>query len=201
MKIRSGSRRIVFVFDNFVIKIPKITSWNGFIFGVLENLEERYWLVADNTKQVREDWTCPLAKIHYADRFGFCVVMERADVFPLEHLKENFPVSYQEAMAWAKGLTFASDIKDGNVGLVHRRVVFIDYGFSRDSTYLGNPVYCVHDHATGERRSTLLWKYTKARRKLAKDFMRGAKTVATSLNGLAFRAYSAYKRLEKKLRG
>lgn len=183
MKFRSGSRRFVFVFDNFVVKIPRITSWKSFIFGVLENLEERYWLVADNTKHVREEREYPLAKIYYADRFGFCVVMERADIFPLDVLKENFPLSYQETVKWSEGLSFHSDIKDGNLGLIDGQVVFVDYGFSRNSIYLGNPVYEVRNYDTGERRQTLLWKFTKARRTAVSKVLETLKVLGGKLRG------------------
>ena len=101
MDIRVGSRRIVFRTKRRVFKIPRFTRWVSLIRGINENLEERYWFSADGSRRRNpsQKWTVSqLAEIHWADRFGLLVVMERVDVTAR-------PASYQEdPVAFRTGL-------------------------------------------------------------------------------------------------
>lgn len=129
MDIRVGSRRIVFRTKRRVFKIPRFTRWVSLIRGINENLEERYWFSADGSRRRNpsQTWTIPqLAEIHWADRFGLLVVMERVDVTAR-------PASYQEDLRrlqdWAKGFSFAQDVNESNVGYRGTELVICDYGF------------------------------------------------------------------------
>ena len=129
MDIRVGSRRIVFRFKKFVIKIPKFSRWVSFIRGVNENLEERYWYSADGSRKRNptKKWAIPeLAEIFWADRFGMIVIMERAD-------DEVRPASFQQDLSdlqnWGAKFSFFNDIREGNVGYIRDKLVVIDYGY------------------------------------------------------------------------
>lgn len=150
MHIEWGSRRIVFVFKNFVIKIPKLTSWLSFILGIMENLNERYWWCADGVLEPANDWysdtsaTNHLAQIYWADRFGFFVIMEK--VGPLKDIPDQadkFENAAKIIINRYKGLDIIDDIKPSNIGIrKNGRPVLIDYGYfkSINQTYLGRKV-------------------------------------------------------------
>ena len=80
MQIKMGSSRLVVIFKNFVIKIPKFWRISRFALGVVENLTERYWYCADNTVKTMDINKYPLAPILYASSNGLIMVMQRADV-------------------------------------------------------------------------------------------------------------------------
>lgn len=153
MQIKSGSRRIVFLFKNKVIKIPKFTSWLSFVMGVMENLHERYWWCGDGMVSHPDDWcderssTKHLAQIYWADRFGLMVVMERIHN-TLEHLEKEYEsCSDPEFLRCEKILKdnfgkidICSDISPRNIGLrPDGTVVMIDYGYfgGCNQIYLG----------------------------------------------------------------
>ncbi len=153
MKIKTGSRRIVFIFKNKVVKIPKFTSWLSFILGVMENLHERYWWCADGHVRASTEWysgSCDhLAKIYWADRFGLCVVMERVNT--LDHLEEPYQTCTDLEFLRCKtilenrykGLDIVNDIRPSNIGYCKDgRIVFADYGYfsGGNSSYLGRKV-------------------------------------------------------------
>jgi hypothetical protein len=131
MKIRRGSRRIVFVFKDYVIKIPNfINGWVSFIAGIRENLEERYWW---NPNHKWEQTT--LAEIFWADRFGFIVKMERLDTTLTADIeyrpKEDYKLLsdlYILKERW-KSHSFVDDINLSNVGYRKDKLVIFDYGF------------------------------------------------------------------------
>lgn len=161
MKIRAGSCRIVFVMDNWVLKIPNIINgWSGFIWGVQENLHERYWWSADGScpPKTKEEWRHEfLARIRWADCFGFFVVMERAD--SLEHYNgewnDDFWSKAKDSQFWGMQNLPGFDDHDGNVGVTRDgRVVIIDYGYHARHHYIGDPVVY-----RDEEKKVLTWSY------------------------------------------
>lgn len=139
MQIKKGSRRFVFVFKNIVIKIPRLFPWISFVFGILENLHERYWYCADGYTKEKGTWyddtssSCNLACIHWADRFGFIVIMDKATTTWIDDIDRDNPEFLQASKFLEeryKGLDIVFDIKPSNIGLLKDgRPVFIDYGF------------------------------------------------------------------------
>ena len=146
MKIITGSRRLVFVFDNFVVKIPKATSWISFLYGVMENLHERYWFCADGiAATTKEAWMAGqrkhLARIYYSDRFGFFVIMEKAEVYQTKNTKFKLAKKLLESEFENTDLRY--DIKIGNVGeRSDGTVVMVDYGYfaSINWCYIGRKI-------------------------------------------------------------
>lgn len=140
-QIRTGARRIVFMFDKFVIKVPKFYRHPAWLFGMMENLNERYWWCADGSITAMDIERYPLAPIHYADRFGLCVVMERAkDLTGGEY--ESRTREIKRLREWTDSFEFGSDVRHGNIGLIDDKVVVIDYGyFGLRDTYIGGPAY------------------------------------------------------------
>jgi hypothetical protein len=117
---RDGATRIVFVFKNFVIKIPVWRSWLNFLNGLLANITEgqtwKYNQYDDcriGCEKIR-NMICPVL---YFNRLGLVTIMRRADKLP-----HNYPINYHDY----SGL--CSDLKDDNFGLLDGKLVVIDYG-------------------------------------------------------------------------
>jgi serine/threonine protein kinase len=148
MKIKAGSRRLVLIFDRFVIKLPKPTSWLAFVLGVLENLHERYWWCADGIVGDPKEWynscTRHLAQIYWADRFGLMVIMEKVRVLrDIPEEADEFEKAGNFLLDHYKGLSLVEDIKPENIGIREDgRVVLVDYGYfhTTQQWYLGRKV-------------------------------------------------------------
>lgn len=119
IKIRKGATRSVFVFSNFVIKVPTFLSWRLFLNGLLANIQEELFSGVD-------DCLCP---VMYSDIFGFVLIMKRACVIPnrINHL--NF-CNYLEAKYKNNNMSelILSDSKPSNWGILEGKLVKIDYG-------------------------------------------------------------------------
>ena len=140
IQIKKGSRRIVFLIGNKVYKIPNILGWVSFIRGIEENLEERYWWSADGSRkrEPKRKWNynLPLAEIHYADRFGFLLIMERLETdFFIDENTISFNRRYkvledlQKLKERVRGFQFANDIKFSNIGYKGDKLLLLDYGY------------------------------------------------------------------------
>lgn len=140
INIKKGSRRIVFLIGNKVYKIPNILGWVSFIRGIEENLEERYWWSADGSRkrEPKRKWSydLPLAEIHYADRFGFLLIMERLETdFFIDENTISFNRRYkvledlQRLKERVQGFQFANDIKFSNIGYKGDKLLLLDYGY------------------------------------------------------------------------
>lgn len=158
MRIKCGSRRIVFIFDNFVVKIPKLKSLKSFCFGVLENLHERYWWAGESGISTWESSTHQkLAKIYWADRHGLCVVMEKLpityryqspydwSIIEIDDTTVSDPISLthteiNDMAEFFSGMDIASDCKANNIGRRENGdLVLLDYGYFNaiNQMYLG----------------------------------------------------------------
>lgn len=159
MEFKSGSRRWVFLIGKYAIKIPRLASWLSFISGVRENLEERYWFDAGESPR-RKEWNYKyMAKIHWADRFGLLMIMER--VIPpksVYQLKKDF-----ERMVIENdlvGLPLIEDNKADNLGYTKDgRLVFCDYGwFGARDRYIGCTYHSKEWHMFWNKvRSPFTW--------------------------------------------
>ncbi len=68
---RKGCTRTVLVFNDFVIKIPTLNSWELFLHGLLANItEERFSRELDNR--------LGLVPMYYGSKLGMYVVSKRA---------------------------------------------------------------------------------------------------------------------------
>lgn len=142
-KLCHGSRRMVWLIGKWAIKMPTLRSFVGMIAGFRENQEERYWWCSESG--VQDEWTHkPLARVIWADRFGFFLIMERCRVLAdgsaseFEILQATTKIANQAL----KDKWLGDDLKFNNVGISPSgEAVMIDYGFfngMRDC-YLGCP--------------------------------------------------------------
>ena len=153
LKLKKGSRRNVFVFSNFVIKIPSFKRWVSFIRGVNENLEERYWYSSDGSRKRGTIWDrrLKLAEIYYADRFGLILIAEKLDTSFLLNSsiyddpiidpdkEEKFKQDLDDLRKHFKGMNFYEDIDPRNVGYRGQELLVLDYGYTRSTIdcYIG----------------------------------------------------------------
>lgn len=142
-KLCHGSRRMVWLIGKWAIKMPTLRSFVGMIAGFRENQEERYWWCSESGAQ--KEWTHKhLARVIWADRFGFFLIMERCRVLAdgsaseFEILQAITKISNQAL----KDKWLGEDLKFNNVGISpNGEAVMIDYGYfggMRDC-YLGCP--------------------------------------------------------------
>ena len=152
-KFVKGSRRNVFIFNNFVIKIPSFKRWVSFIRGINENLEERYWYSSDGSRKrgVKWDRKFKLAEIYYADRFGFILIAEKLDTSFLLNKdiyddviidptkEEKFKLDLENLRDHFQDMAFHEDIEPRNVGYRGEELLVLDYGYSRSTMdcYIG----------------------------------------------------------------
>lgn len=67
-----GGSRIVFLFKEFVIKIPVLYSWYGFLNGLLSSMRE-----LDKINNYSGIYPEQKPKVYYGNRFGFIIIMKR----------------------------------------------------------------------------------------------------------------------------
>lgn len=118
MKITQGSSRIVFIFENYVLKIPSFKQYDHFLLGLLGNLRERK-MSGRHPDLAKVCWCFPL---------GLCLCMERA--YPIfvddwGKFKDELEVRYQDDEMKDFML---QDTKPSNWGIIRARRVKIDYG-------------------------------------------------------------------------
>lgn len=122
MYIRLGATRRVFVFKDFVIKIPNIQEYRLFLHGILSNLKEKS--IYKNCKN-RDD----LAKVKFCDKLGLILIMERAEELNKNinwlNFKEKIYEKYENDNM--KDIMI-SDCKPTNWGYINNKLIKIDYG-------------------------------------------------------------------------
>lgn len=116
---RQGCTRIVFLTKKYAFKIPTITTWEGFVLGLLGNMNERRW------KDSPQDWfICPLL---YSNRFGLLNIMPRCS--PVKH--RGLYLTELKRICVLSPLPddfYMSDAKPQNYGTYKGRMVKLDYG-------------------------------------------------------------------------
>ena len=121
MKVKLGATRKVFIFKNFVVKVPNAHEYRLFLNGILGNLQEKAF-----SKMGRYD----LAKVKFCDILGLVLIMERAQMVDVENVDyENFKDKLEEIYKDDDMKEFMlSDAKPSNWGYIKERLVKIDYG-------------------------------------------------------------------------
>jgi len=122
MEIKYGTTRTVFMFKNFVIKIPSFTEYRLFLYGLISNKNEQRIY-----KDFKYDFLCP---VYYCTPLGFMLFMERANCFQNTdnsslNVKNKLKTLYEKSDLYA---FIMSDFKVSNFGLLNNRIVKIDYG-------------------------------------------------------------------------
>ena len=126
MKIKIGSTRIVFVFENIVVKIPIPFSWRRFIAGVASNYKEyEIWQTQKQNEFGDAHLFCPVE-----DNFiGLVLIMSRAQLISQEEFDFIKPRLLQQFT-----LASSQEIIRTNIGKIEEngvnRYVLIDYGIN-----------------------------------------------------------------------
>lgn len=120
MRIEKGSTRIVFIFNKLVIKMPNLlVQYDHFLYGLLANINER------KMSGKHKD----LAKVFYGNKFGFILIMEKAEVISNDINWDKFKDSLFKIYQNDELREFMlSDYKPSNWGYIQNRLVKIDYG-------------------------------------------------------------------------
>lgn len=132
-----GITRIVFVFKNFVVKIPRFTySWEHFLKGLIANMHEgKTWKYCKYSKQDRK-LLCPVIWHSWG---GWILIMKRADVkrhmeevYALPPLPEGTDSEKELQARYKKWIDegFGGDDKCDSYGYIGNNLVKIDYGQS-----------------------------------------------------------------------
>jgi hypothetical protein len=116
MKIaKTGVTRTVFIFKNFVVKIPNTRhSWHNFICGINANINENNSWKYNSFYPEKISLLCPII---WASWGGWIVIMKRAEVCPNE-TDINYDI-WQRNGFW--------DNKPENFGWYKGKLVKIDY--------------------------------------------------------------------------
>lgn len=134
---RTGVTRVVFVFKNFVVKVPNFTySFENFLRGMLSNIHERNSWRYNKTYPDKLELICPII---WASWGGWVLVMKRADVEkwlhevrlmpPIENPEDWYCQKVNNDKLYKKWIDagFGGDDKADNYGYFENRLVKIDY--------------------------------------------------------------------------
>lgn len=118
--IKKGSTRWVLLYGKYAFKVSSIQSYMQFLLGLLANKQEHLWWKQMHHKN--------LARVCYCDRFGFLLIMERADYIipsnPNEYTQKEMADFFKECEQ--EGLPV--DPKPDNIGVFDGKWKLIDYG-------------------------------------------------------------------------
>lgn len=119
VRVRSGITRVVFIFDKFVIKVPKFKFGKycqyNFLKGCIANLSERKFC-----KLFKDFPTYDLvAPSYWCSWFGFILIQARCN----KTLERE--LNFQELQ---KFQNVCSDLKPENFGYYMDNLVCLDYG-------------------------------------------------------------------------
>lgn len=121
-----GGSRIVFLFKKFVVKIPVIYSWYGFLNGLLSSMRE-----LDKIKYYKGNYPEQIPKVYYGNRFGFIIIMKRYREVTREENDEFRDELTRIAESDTEGSRYFwyGDIKPENYGYDEQgRLVKFDHG-------------------------------------------------------------------------
>lgn len=123
MKICKGGSRLVFLTENYAIKIPRLDSWKLFLYGLLGNIHEN--VLAKSTAHDVAEYLCPI--IWYTPG-GFLSIMPRCTQQP--NLYEKFLHTFKEKLDEDSSDLLCNIVedKDESVGILKDKIVAIDYG-------------------------------------------------------------------------
>lgn len=119
MKICKGATRCVWLVGKYAIKTPRLCTWQNFLNGLLANMTE-----------LEFDCIAPElhAKVHYADRLGLLLIMQRADyTLPCcvnDFVRPSIDAFFRECDA--RGLP--CEHKYNDIGYINGKLVLIDFG-------------------------------------------------------------------------
>jgi hypothetical protein len=113
--IKRGATRIVFLVGKYAIKIPNVSYWRTFLYGLLGNMQE----VAFST--LRSEKLCPVV---FSFPGGFLLIMPRAEPISQEEFEAIEPTVWNEE----DGFVVPGEHKWDSYGRLNGRIVRVDYG-------------------------------------------------------------------------
>jgi hypothetical protein len=119
---RKGVTRIVFVFENVVVKIPNfLGKWEHFLYGLIGNVnEKKTWRY--NSGKFEKGTSHLLCPVSWCSWGGWVLVMKKAKTLT-EREWEEMPYFADEHRKH-----FLGDDTISNYGIFEGRLVKIDYG-------------------------------------------------------------------------
>lgn len=121
MQLKTSTTRIVFVFNNFVLKFPNIKSWKQLLWGLLANMQEREFNKINHAA---------LGCIYFSNIHGLFLIMEKADkILDIDELsfRKIMKIKYKNDDI---SKFILSDLKRDNFGYRRntKEIIKIDYG-------------------------------------------------------------------------
>lgn len=113
--MKQGATRWVFLTKKWAIKIPRLSRWRTFLWGLLGNLQEVEF------SRLNCDRLCP---VKFSLPLGFLVVMPRVQ----EMTPEEFDRFDYDEFIKMKGGIIPAEPKPSSFGWLGDKVVCIDYG-------------------------------------------------------------------------
>ena len=119
MSIHKGSTRVCVCVGKIAIKFPRMYSWRSFLNGLLANMTEREF-----------DCIAPTlhAKVHYADRFGVLLIMERADYVLPSAVSDIVRAALDSLIKECESKGLPVEHKYNNIGRFGGTFKVIDFG-------------------------------------------------------------------------
>jgi len=116
MQIYWGTSRIVICIKNIAIKLPNISEYRLFLYGLLANMQERlFWKSYKNKK------LCPVLLSFPG---GFMIVMKRAESITR---KKFYTLDYNKFVN-EKDFIIPVENKLSSFGIIDNEIVAVDYG-------------------------------------------------------------------------
>jgi hypothetical protein len=113
---RKGVTRLVFVFDNFVIKIPNFSVQHShFLAGCYANFKERCYWKSWKGYPPLQDRVVPTL---FCSCFGLFQIQARAAILNNDASLNDHEIEY---------FSFTTDTKPSNFGYYKNRLVCVDY--------------------------------------------------------------------------
>lgn len=112
-----GRNRLVFLIGRYAIKVPSPRCWRDFLFGLLNNMNEREFCKAEAAKPL----CCPVL---CSVPGGFAIVMPRVRTMTAEEFAAFDHVAFK-----GKPEIVRAEPKPDSFGWLDGRIVAVDYGW------------------------------------------------------------------------
>lgn len=114
--IKNGVTRTVFIFKNFVIKIPTLKTHSNFLEGCIANWKERKYTKAFECIP-NHDFALSIAPSWYCFPFGLLLIQAKVNKLDRELQEEEYK----------KFSDYKMDMNKNNFGYYKGRIVSVDY--------------------------------------------------------------------------
>lgn len=122
METRKGTTRWVLLIGQYAIKIPAMSSWDMFLYGLLGNMQETKF----SSMGIEE-----LAPVVFSVPGGFLNVMPRADVKTFDEIGFEYVDEFHRNIELSEHRDILRNIvesKPCSLGKLNNKIVAVDYG-------------------------------------------------------------------------